>query len=227
MTPFRWLAGTALVVLLAIGGWLGYDRLRDRSSDENTMVVPERQVAVGPTLADPRSDVVTLDTATIDVPTGGTPMAERSAVIGVLNKRNGVARDLVLKPGQATRLGDVVIRLRACEKTAAWEVEQYTGAFLQVDVRGTDDRWRRVFSGWTFKERPGLNVVQHPIYDAWVKSCTMSFPATGPDTVSTGGGGGGGTARKSSRARQSPSTTGEPVSSPAEDAPSAAPSNAI
>lgn len=225
MTPFRWLAGLALVVMLGIAGWFGYDHLRDRAPDENTMVVPERQDAVGPTLADPRSDVVTLDTTAIDIPTGGTPMAERSAVVGVLNKRNGVARDIVLKPGQATRLGDLVIRLRACEKTAAWEVEQYTGAFLQVDVRGADDRWRRVFSGWTFKERPGLNVVQHPIYDAWVKSCTMSFPPTGPDTVPAGGG--GNATPRASRARQSPSTTGAPAASPAEDAPSAVPSNAI
>lgn len=225
MTPLRWLAAAALVIALAIGGWFGSHRLRDRGLGENAMIVPERHIAVGPTLADPRSDVVTLDTANIDVPTGGTPMAERSAVIGVLNKRNGDARDIVLKPGQATRLGDVVIRLRACEQTAAWEVEQYTGAFLQVDVRGADDRWRRVFSGWTFKERPGLNVVQHPIYDAWVKSCTMSFPAIGPDTVPAGGG--GSLAARSSSARQSPPTAGDPTSSSAPEAPSAPPSNAI
>ncbi|MEM6827498.1 MAG: DUF2155 domain-containing protein, partial [Pseudomonadota bacterium] len=26
------------------------------------------------------------------------------------------------------------------------------------------------------KESPSLNVVEHPIYDVWVKDCAMRFP---------------------------------------------------
>ena len=129
------------------------------------------------------SGIESVDGTQANLPTGGTPMAERVAVIGLLNKRNGVSRDLTLKPGQAVRVGDVVVRLRACEKTASWEPEQLTGAFVQVDVRGANQRWQRVFSGWLYKERPALNVVLHPVYDVWTKSCTMSWPETGPDTV--------------------------------------------
>src|SRR3546814_9680454 len=92
-------------------------------------------------------------------------MAQRVAVLGLLNKRNGESRDITLKPGQAVRVGDVIVRLRACEETASWEQAHYTGAFVQLDVRQLDQSWRRVFSGWLFKDRPGLNVVQHPIYD--------------------------------------------------------------
>jgi hypothetical protein len=126
--------------------------------------------------------VVTVEGDAAPVDAGSTPMAQRSAVIGLLNKRNGVSRDLTMKPGQALRIGDTVVRLRACERTAPWEQEQLTGAFLQLDVRGSDEKWRRAFSGWLYKERPALNVVQHPIYDVWPKSCTMSFPDKGPDT---------------------------------------------
>ena len=61
-------------------------------------------------------------------------MAERVAVLGFLNKRNGLSRDLTLKPGQAIRVDDVIVRLRACETTAPWEIQQLTGAFVQVDV---------------------------------------------------------------------------------------------
>jgi hypothetical protein len=43
----------------------------------------------------------------------GTPMAERVAVIGLLNKRNGQTRDIELKPGEAIRFDKVVVRLRA------------------------------------------------------------------------------------------------------------------
>lgn len=112
----------------------------------------------------------------------GTPMAERIAVLGLLNKRNGQTRDVELKPGEAIRFDKVVIRLRACEKTAPWENQPEEGAFVQLLVKerppGTSEaeRWRNVFSGWLFKENPAANVVEHPIYDVWVKACKMRFP---------------------------------------------------
>ena len=116
----------------------------------------------------------------------GTPMEERVATIGLLNKRNNVSRDFEMKPGEATRVGDVVIRLRACEKTAPWELPQDEGAFVQVFVRErrgaeTERSWNKVFSGWLFRNSPSLNVVEHPIYDVWVKSCAMSFPGEEED----------------------------------------------
>jgi len=111
----------------------------------------------------------------------GTPMAERVATIGLLNKRNNISRELTMKPGEARRVGDVIVRLSACERTAPWEDPPETGAFAQVLVLERTDadsapEWRRVFSGWLFKNSPSLNVVEHPIYDVWVKDCAMSFP---------------------------------------------------
>jgi len=155
---------------------------------------------------------------------GATPMNERVAVIGLLNKRNGASQDVTLKPGEAKRVGDVVIRLRACERTAPWENVQDTGAFVQVDVLQTDQSWKRVFSGWLYKDRPAQNVVQHPIYDVWTKSCAMTFKDSGANTVSVGSGPTGSSAAPS--ARKSPSTEGEPKASPPAVSPSAPPSNA-
>ena len=180
MKTSRWLAGGALAALLGVGGWFGYHALTDKGGPDPaesavSQILPDRPGAA--------SGIESVDGAQAALPTGGTPMAERVAVIGLLNKRNGVSRDLTLKPGQAVRVGDVVVRLRACEKTASWEPEPLTGAFVQLDVRGADQRWRRAFSGWLYKERPALNVVLHPVYDVWTKSCTMSWPETGPDTV--------------------------------------------
>lgn len=132
------------------------------------------------------------DSRPLAAPDGGqaaaTPMKDRVAVIGLLNKRNGLTRDLTMKPGEALRAGDAIVRLRACETTAPWEEAKETGAFVQLDVRTPrDDKWRRVFSGWLFREWPDRNVVEHPIYDVWVKSCAMTWPETGPDTVEAGG----------------------------------------
>jgi hypothetical protein len=106
-----------------------------------------------------------------------TPMNERIAVLGLLNKRNNVSEELRLKPGEAKEIGPVIVRVAACERTAPWEMPQQTGAFVQVDIRGRGQQQHaRVFSGWMFLESPSLNVVEHPVYDVWVKDCVMRFP---------------------------------------------------
>ena len=107
-------------------------------------------------------------------------MAQRVAVLAILNKRNGIVRNVALHPGQSARWKDITVRLRACEATAPWEAEKLTGAFVQVDVQRTDRKWARVFSGWLYKESPSLNVVEHPVYDVTPKSCEMTYPAGPP-----------------------------------------------
>ncbi len=198
---------------LAGCGWLGGDAPQNKTAAADTVEVAPK--------AGPGEEVVTTDaTNTAALTAGATPMAERVAVLGLLNKRNGQARDITLKPGQAVRAGDVILRLRACEKTAPWEAEPYTGAFAQIDVRESDGKWKRAFSGWLYKERPALNVVQHPVYDVWVKSCTMTFPETGGEEVSAGASGNG-AAPKASSAPKSAETPATPEASPAAPSPSA------
>lgn len=148
----------AMVVLSACG---------DGATEPDTIKVPLDAATPAPaaTPAAPINDY------------GATPMENRVAVIGLLNKRNNVSEDISLKPGESREIGPVIIRLSACERTAPWEMPQETGAFVQVDIRERgQQQHRRVFSGWLFRESPSLNVVEHPIYDVWVKDCTMRFP---------------------------------------------------
>lgn len=158
------------------------------------------------------------DSATVDAAL--TPMRDRVAVLGVLNKRNGVEREITLKPGQAARIdGQVTVRLRACERTAPWEQDRLTGAFVQMDVRREDKNWHRVFSGWLYKEQPALNVVQNAIYDVWPKSCAMTFRDSGPETVPASSPG-------ASSAKRSPAADGNETAPAPAEPPSASPSNA-
>ena len=139
-------------------------------------------------------------------------MAERVAVLGFLNKRNGIVRDLTLKPGQSLQIKDAIVRLRACEASAPWENERLTGAFIQLDVQQPDRRWRRIFSGWVYKESPSLNVVEHPVYDVWPKSCAMTYPAGAAAPASPA------TSRSRSSAPKSGGTDEAPLTEPANDA---------
>lgn len=164
---------------------------------------------------------------------GVTPMADRVAVIALLNKRNGIVRDFTLKPGQAIRAKDALIRLRACDSTAPWETERLTGAFVQLDVQRPDSNWARVFSGWVYKESPSLNVVEHPVYDVWVRSCAMTWPGAAEAAPSSVGASNRSSAPKSGGGRSpaagSPNNSNDaPVEVPAvaDPEPSAPESNA-
>lgn len=119
----------------------------------------------------------------------GTPMKDRVATLGLLNKRNNLTQIVTLKPGESRRIGNVIVKLAACERTAPWEDPQETGAFVQVFVeeRATTQQklaWHKVFSGWLFKNAPSLDVVEHPVYDVWVKDCAMTFPGEEEDAAS-------------------------------------------
>lgn len=159
----RWGFSAAAAALLSGCGWFG----GGADTDQGKKIGAEKAAISSDKLVQPVTQQL------------GTPMAERIATLGFLNKRNGLTRDIQLKPGQSIRIGRAVIRLRACERTAPWELTPEVGAFVQLDVnegRRQQTEWRRVFSGWLFRESPSLNVIEHPIYDVWVKSCAMSFP---------------------------------------------------
>ena len=148
-------------------------------------------LAVAAIVGAPAAGAPAVGAPAVEAPTTAvTPVAERVARLAALNKRNGQVEQFDMKPGGApATFGPLTIRLRTCETTPPWEAKQ-TAAFVQIDeVIGARGRQvsnagpRRIFSGWMFAESPSLNPLAHPLYDVWVKSCTMRFPGSGADTV--------------------------------------------
>ncbi len=134
-----------------------------------------------------------------------TPNEERSVTIGAINKRTGETRSFTGNPGQVFDFGSLHVTVRACETTPPWE-QRLTGAFLLIDERLLRGGARRVYSGWMFAQSPSLHPLEHPRYDIWVKSCTMRFPETGPDTVVVGRSSGPAAAPAASSAKKSAET---------------------
>lgn len=147
----------------------------------------------------------------------GTPVKDRVATLGLLNKRNNLSQDVVLKTGEAKRIGNVVVKLATCERSLPWEQPPETGAFVQVFVeeRANADQplaWRKVFSGWLLKNSPSLNVVEHPVYDVWVKDCAMKFP--GEEESAAPAASASSAAKPAGSARAAPSPAPSPSSAP-------------
>lgn len=188
------LACTALLALAAC-------RRGDEAAEATATEVPSAVVAQGGTAAAVESEF-------------GTPVKDRVATLGLLNKRNNLVQDLTMKPGESRRIGNVIVKLATCERTLPWENPPETGAFVQVFVeeRASADRqlaWRKVFSGWLFKNSPSLSVVEHPVYDVWVKDCAMKFPGEEEDPADTAA-----SAAASSAAKPSGSPAPVPTATP-------------
>lgn len=150
----------------------------------------------------------------------GTPLKDRVATIGLLNKRNNLSQDVVMKPGETRRIGNVVLKLASCERTLPWERPADEGAFVQVFIedRATSQEplaWHKIFSGWLFKNSPALNVVQHPVYDVWVKKCAMSFPGEEESPDEAASAKSAAKASGSARRAASPAPTASATPSPA------------
>jgi len=152
----------------------------------------------------------------------GTPVKDRVATLGLLNKRNNLEQDLVLRTGEVRRIGNVVVKLANCERTLPWEDPPEVGAFVQmwVEEHASVDKplaWHKVFSGWLFKNAPSLNVVEHPVYDVWVKDCAMKFPGEEEDPAALASS----AAKPSGKERTAPAASASPSASPAPAPPEA------
>ena len=92
------------------------------------------------------------------------------AVFAGLDKIMGVTTNFEAKIGEEKRFGGLIVKADVCY-TAPITDDPKTAAFVEVDEIRTDGSRARIFSGWMFAESPGLNAVEHPIYDVWLAGC--------------------------------------------------------
>ena len=71
---------------------------------------------------------------------------------------------------EVRRFGALNVYPRVCNSRPPTE-EPKTTSFVQVDENLINGGTRRIFSGWMLAESPGLNAVEHPVYDVWLIGC--------------------------------------------------------
>jgi hypothetical protein len=97
-------------------------------------------------------------------------IANPIAVFAGLDKITGVTTTFEVKIGEEVKFGGFLVRPRVCYSRLPTE-EPKTTSFVEVDELETDQSHKRVFTGWMFAESPGLNAVEHPVYDVWLTGC--------------------------------------------------------
>jgi hypothetical protein len=92
------------------------------------------------------------------------------AVFAGLDKITGVTTTFEIPIGEERRFGALIVKPNACYSRPVTE-EPKTTSFVEVDQVEMEKTRRRIFSGWMFAESPGLNAVEHAIYDVWLTGC--------------------------------------------------------
>jgi len=109
-------------------------------------------------------------------------IANPIAVFNGLDKITGLTTIFEIAIGDQKRFGGLVVKPNVCYSRPVTE-EPKTTSFVEVDEIEAGNTRKRLFSGWMFAESPGLNAVEHPIYDVWLTGCRD--PQAPPPLVET------------------------------------------
>ena len=103
-----------------------------------------------------------------------------TVVFSALDKITARITQLEIPVGGSQQFGTLDIHPKSCDKRPPEETPETT-AFVEVfDIpletseEESENESKLIFSGWMFASTPGLNAVEHPVYDAWVIDCKMT-----------------------------------------------------
>jgi hypothetical protein len=108
------------------------------------------------------------------------------AILQALDKVTTETMRFEVPVGQPIRYKTLIFTVRACETAAADEVAPETAAYVVVDTQPKAQAGRaappgrQIYKGWMYASSPGLNPLQHPVYDAWLIACKQAAPVAPP-----------------------------------------------
>jgi hypothetical protein len=124
---------------------------------------PQRGATQPAATAPPPNDEVVVEPPPHKIP-------NPTAVFSGLDKITGRIISFDVAINETVRFGALEVTPRACYTRPPTETPN-TDGFIEVDELTLQGELKRIFSGWMFAASPGLNAVEHPIYDIWLTDC--------------------------------------------------------
>ncbi|MAS08370.1 MAG: glycosyl hydrolase family 5 [Ahrensia sp.] len=81
---------------------------------------------------------------------------------------------------ETVQFGALQVTPRVCYSRSDNEAPG-SDSFVEVDEITLDRKIRRIFTGWMYADSPGLNAVEHAVYDVWLKSCKQNSNVPPPE----------------------------------------------
>jgi hypothetical protein len=92
------------------------------------------------------------------------------AIFAALDKVTAKISKLEVPLNETKSFGALKVTPRVCYSRAPTEPPKTT-SFVEVDEMLLDGKEKRIFTGWMFADSPGLNAVEHPVFDVWLTDC--------------------------------------------------------
>jgi hypothetical protein len=115
------------------------------------------------------------DDTVVEKPTAH--IGNKRAVFVGLDKITGRTIKFDAALGETVQFGALQVTPRTCYTRPPTEATN-TDAFVEVDEVTLKGDIKRIFTGWMFASSPGLNAVEHPIYDVWLIDCAAPIETT-------------------------------------------------
>ena len=135
------------------------------------------------TMLFPRKFILGVLVAAVPVLAGESAVAARIsnpvAVFAGTDKITGRITTFDVYVNETVQYGALQVTPKVCYSRDESEAQKIDG-FVEVDEITLDRKIRRVFSGWMFADSPGLNAVEHPIYDVWLTGCKQQSDVPAP-----------------------------------------------
>ena len=93
------------------------------------------------------------------------------AVFSALDKVTARISKIEIPLNETVQFGSLKVTPRVCYSRPATERPKTT-SFVEVSEVQLDGKEEKIFSGWMFAESPGLNAVEHPVFDVWLTDCS-------------------------------------------------------
>jgi hypothetical protein len=106
------------------------------------------------------------------------------AVFSGIDKITGRITNFDVYIGETVQFGALQVTPKVCYSRDDTETQKVT-TFVEVDEITLDRKIRRIFTGWMFADSPGLNAVEHPVYDVWLVECKAKSEVPPPDDGET------------------------------------------
>ena len=173
--------GSALAAVAVVGASAQSDTTPSATAPITTTPAPAPAPAA-PT-ATPAPDAAAPGETPAALPTVPVGPPEHAVLeLKGLDKITGKASIIMAPLNVPVKFATLTITARTCYSTPPSETPE-TSAFLQIIDHRPDQPERRAFSGWMYASTPGLNSLQHPLYDVWVISCITTAPGQKPSVV--------------------------------------------
>lgn len=115
------------------------------------------------------------------VPASAEKRADPIAEFSGIDKITGRIISFDVYIGETVQFGALQITPRVCNARSAQEAPGAT-SFVEVDEITLDRKIRRIFTGWMYANSPGLNAVEHPVYDVWLSGCKQESDIPPPQS---------------------------------------------